>query len=117
MKPPRELARVRIVDGATVTIPLDPYLSLKALSRYSALSVRALRGYLTDPTHPCPTTGSTGSSWSGGVSSTSGSPGIGAVGDPTWTPWSMRWSGTFGTNDRPRHFPLDTARRSVRRAW
>jgi len=29
----RELARVRIIEGATATVPLDPYLSLKALSR------------------------------------------------------------------------------------
>jgi lambda repressor-like predicted transcriptional regulator len=42
------------VEGAIVTVPLDPYLSLKALSRYGGLSVRTLRGYLTDPVHPLP---------------------------------------------------------------
>jgi hypothetical protein len=54
MKPPGHLARVRIVEETTVTVALDPYLSLKALSRYSSLSVRSLRGYLTDPAHPLP---------------------------------------------------------------
>jgi len=54
VKPPGELARVSVVEAATVTVPLDPYLSLKALSRYSGLSVRTLRGHLTDPVHPLP---------------------------------------------------------------
>ena len=54
MKPQGELARVKIVEGVTVTALLDPYLSLKALSCYSGLSVRTFRGYLTDPVHPLP---------------------------------------------------------------
>jgi len=54
VKPPRELSRVRVVNRITVTVPLDPYLSLKALAGYSGLSVRTLRGYLTDPVHPLP---------------------------------------------------------------
>jgi len=83
MKPPRELARVRIMEEATVTVPLDPNLSIKALAGYSGLSVRALRGYVTDPAHPLPHYGSTGNSWSGGVSLTGGSACIGAAGDLT----------------------------------
>lgn len=54
MKQPGELARGKIVEGVTLTFPLDPYLSLKTLSRYSGLSVRTLRGCLTDPVHPLP---------------------------------------------------------------
>ncbi len=34
--------------------PADAYLPLKALTRYSGLSVRTLRGYLTDPIRPLP---------------------------------------------------------------
>ena len=45
---------LRIMDRATVAVHLDPYLSLKALSEYSGLSIRTLRGYLTDPAHPLP---------------------------------------------------------------
>ena len=41
-----------VVESVAVTIPLDPYLDLKALSAYSGLPVRALRAHLTDPTHP-----------------------------------------------------------------
>jgi hypothetical protein len=54
MNPPGELARVRFVEAATVTIPHDPYLALKALAGYSGLSVRTLRGYPTDTVHPLP---------------------------------------------------------------
>ncbi len=54
LKRPGELERVRIVEGTSVAISLDPYPSLKALSCYSGLSVRTLRGYLTDPVHPLP---------------------------------------------------------------
>jgi Helix-turn-helix domain len=42
------------VDVVTVTVPLDPYLSLRALSAYAGLSTRTLRGYLTDGLHPLP---------------------------------------------------------------
>jgi excisionase family DNA binding protein len=38
----------------TVGIPLDPFLSLKALAAYSGLSVRKLRDCLDDPRHPLP---------------------------------------------------------------
>jgi excisionase family DNA binding protein len=37
-----------------LTVPLDPYLSLRALSDYSGLSVRTLRAYLDDPRNPLP---------------------------------------------------------------
>ena len=37
-----------------VTVPLDPFLSLRALSSYSGLSVRKLREYLDNPAHPLP---------------------------------------------------------------
>jgi hypothetical protein len=37
-----------------VTVPLDPYLSLKALSTYSGFSVRRLRDLLSDPGRPLP---------------------------------------------------------------
>jgi Helix-turn-helix domain len=37
-----------------VGIPLDPFLSLKALAAYSGLSVRKLRDCLDDPRHPLP---------------------------------------------------------------
>lgn len=52
VKPPGELAKIRVVEGVAVTLPLDPYLSLKALASYSGLSVRKLREALTDPSHP-----------------------------------------------------------------
>ncbi len=32
----------------------EGYLPLKALARYSGLSVRTLRGYLSHPAHPLP---------------------------------------------------------------
>jgi len=54
VKPPGELAKIRVVEGVAVTLPLDPYLSLKALASYSGLSVRKLREALTDPLHPLP---------------------------------------------------------------
>ena len=37
-----------------VSVPLDPYLSLKALATYSGLSVRKLRNCLRHPSHPLP---------------------------------------------------------------
>jgi predicted DNA-binding transcriptional regulator AlpA len=40
--------------GIAVTVPLDPYLSLKALAGYSGLSLRTLRNRLKDSTHPLP---------------------------------------------------------------
>jgi hypothetical protein len=35
-------------------VPLDPYLSLRALAGYSGLSVRKLRDLVNDPAHPLP---------------------------------------------------------------
>jgi len=54
VKPPGEFEKIRVVEGVAVTLPLDPYLSLKALASYSGLSVRKLREALTDPRHPLP---------------------------------------------------------------
>jgi excisionase family DNA binding protein len=42
------------VGEIVIDVSLDPYLSLRALASYSGLSVRTLRGYLADPTHPLP---------------------------------------------------------------
>jgi hypothetical protein len=47
-RPPAWAARV------VVTMPLDPWLSLRALATYSGLAVRTLRKHLDDPTHPLP---------------------------------------------------------------
>jgi excisionase family DNA binding protein len=43
-----------VVETLTVGIPLDPFLSLRALATYCGLSVRKLRDYLDDPLHPLP---------------------------------------------------------------
>ena len=40
--------------AAPVRVELDPYLPLRALSRYSGLGVRTLRAYLVRPSHPLP---------------------------------------------------------------
>ena len=52
----RELAQVRgiLADQVAVSIPLDPYLSLRALASYSGLSIRRLRDLLDDLSHPLP---------------------------------------------------------------
>jgi hypothetical protein len=52
----RELRQIRgiLADEVAVSIPLDPYLSLRALAGYSGLSVRRLRALLDDPSHPLP---------------------------------------------------------------
>lgn len=52
----RELAQVRgiLADEVAVSIPLDPYLSLRALAGYAGLSIRRLRALLEDPRHPLP---------------------------------------------------------------
>jgi excisionase family DNA binding protein len=42
------------VESVTVNVPLDPFLSLKALAAYAGLSVRKLRDCLDDPLHPLP---------------------------------------------------------------
>jgi hypothetical protein len=44
----------RRVEQIIVSVPLDPYLSLKALATYSGLSVRKLRDCLRHPSHPLP---------------------------------------------------------------
>src|SRR5262249_45103586 len=41
-----------LAERVVVTMPFDPFLSLKALSVYSGLSVRKLRQHLEDPAHP-----------------------------------------------------------------
>ena len=43
-----------MVSEMVISTSLDPYLTLRALSTYSGLSVRKLRDYLTDPVHPLP---------------------------------------------------------------
>jgi hypothetical protein len=43
-----------LAQEVIISTPLDPFLSLKALASYSGLSVRKLREYLTDPSHPLP---------------------------------------------------------------
>ena len=51
---PAVAARGRVVREMALSIPMDPYLSLKALASYSDLSVRKLREYLDDLAHPLP---------------------------------------------------------------
>jgi excisionase family DNA binding protein len=43
-----------VVEALTVGIPLDPFLSLRALAAYAGLSVRTLRDCLDNPLHPLP---------------------------------------------------------------
>ena len=52
----KPVAQVRgvLAESVIVSTPLDPFLSLKALAEYSALSVRKLREYLDDPANPLP---------------------------------------------------------------
>jgi|SRR6516165_7406446 hypothetical protein len=52
----RELTQVRgiLANQVAVSIPLDPYLSLRALASYSGLSIRRLRDLLDDLSHPLP---------------------------------------------------------------
>ncbi len=44
----------RIAGEIVITVPLDPYLSLRALSTYGGISVRKLRDCLNDAIHPLP---------------------------------------------------------------
>ncbi len=44
--------RLVVVEGLSLTTPLDPYLGLRALATYSGCSVRWLRDRITDPQHP-----------------------------------------------------------------
>jgi hypothetical protein len=52
----REFGQIRgiLADEVAVSVPLDPYLSLRALTSYSGLSIRRLRELLDDPGHPLP---------------------------------------------------------------
>ena len=43
-----------LAERLAVSLPLDPFLSLKALASYAGLSVRKLRDLLVDPGHPLP---------------------------------------------------------------
>jgi hypothetical protein len=46
---------VTVIERVTVTVPLDPFMSLKALSAYSSLSVRKLRQLIDrDPADALP---------------------------------------------------------------
>ena len=40
--------------GESLSTATDPFLSLRTLASYSCVSVRKLREYLHDPTHPLP---------------------------------------------------------------
>ena len=52
----REVSLVRgvVAERVQVSIPLDPFLDLRALAGYSSLSVRKLRDLLGDLEHPIP---------------------------------------------------------------
>ena len=52
----QSLGQVRgvLADQVAVSIPLDPYLSLRALAGYAGVSVRKLRALLDDAAHPLP---------------------------------------------------------------
>lgn len=45
---------VRVVEGVSITLPLDMWLTIKAAARVSSLSARTLRSYLHDPSRPLP---------------------------------------------------------------
>lgn len=45
---------MRVIEAVELRQELDPWLDLEALSKYSGLSVRSLRAYLTDPCRPLP---------------------------------------------------------------
>ena len=69
------VAQVRgvLAERVVLSTPLDPFLPLRTLAAYSGLSVRKLRGYLTDPVHPpYPAIGSAARSWCAVPSSTPG---------------------------------------------
>ena len=50
------MAQVRgvLAEQVVFSSALDPFLSLRALANYSCVSVRKLREYLEDSTHPLP---------------------------------------------------------------
>ena len=43
-----------IAEHVVISAPMDLYLSLRALSVYSGLSIRSLRSVLEDPARPLP---------------------------------------------------------------
>lgn len=43
-----------LAERVVLSTPLDPFLSLRALTSYSGLSVRKLREHLADAAHPLP---------------------------------------------------------------
>jgi len=47
-------ARGVLAEQVVLSGALDPFLSLRALARYSCVSVRKLREYLGDQAHPLP---------------------------------------------------------------
>jgi hypothetical protein len=54
--PARPVALVRgiIAERVVISTETDPFLPLRALARYSGVSVRRLRDYLSDAVHPLP---------------------------------------------------------------
>lgn len=50
----KDRPRLVVIEGLEVTTHLDPYLSLRALAKYSSCSVSWLRYRLHDPHHPLP---------------------------------------------------------------
>ena len=50
----RVLRGRQLVETVSVTVPLDPWLSLQAAAGYSCLSVRTLRGWLSHHERPLP---------------------------------------------------------------
>jgi hypothetical protein len=64
---------VTVIERVTVTVPLDPFMSLKALSAYSSLSVQKLRQLIDrDPPMLSRPTESMTACWSGAPSLMSG---------------------------------------------
>ncbi len=49
-----DFPKLRLIEAIQVQSDLDPWLSLRALSGYSGLSVRKLRDCLTRPVSPLP---------------------------------------------------------------
>lgn len=56
VRPGPEATQVRgvLAERVIVSTTLDPFLSLRALASYSALSIRKLRDLLDDPVRPLP---------------------------------------------------------------
>lgn len=76
------------VERVTVTVPLDPFMSLKALSAYSGLSVRKLRQLIDrDPAQALPVYRVDDRVLFGAPSSTSGCNATASVVAPAWWPY------------------------------